>query len=91
LDAIGDHQEKLASIDRYGCTGEMSFLSNNTASASVIAAVETTCYIWNKMSLDKLFRKQGLFKAYLYQLYGVGMADKARQMNTSIGRARISA
>lgn len=63
--------------------GEMSFIVGDVASADVVAENHCELYVWEKASLNKLFRKQSLYKSYIYQLCSVDMAGKLRNMTAS--------
>lgn len=70
----------VADLKSGSFAGELSFLSDETVSADVIADGELRLMVWDKKRLASLFRRQGLFEAYFYSLCSLDVADKLRFM-----------
>ena len=58
--------------------GEMSFVSNQPASADVVAEQPIEFVKWNRRDLDKFFVRNASLKQYFYTLLGLDMAEKLR-------------
>ena len=63
--------------------GAMSFIGEDVASADVVAEKDFELYVWEKPALNKLFRKQSLYRSYIYQLCSADMAGKLKNMTAS--------
>ena len=79
----GDHFVGYAG--RHHFLGEMSMVSGEAASADVTVESGSVIIVWSQEDLDSLYRKNGLFKAYVFQKCGAGMAEKLRQMTRKQG------
>jgi hypothetical protein len=63
--------------------GELSFLSGDKISADVVAMLDTELMLWNKRTLEPLFKRQGLYESYFYSLCSMDVADKLRTMTAA--------
>ena len=61
--------------------GEMSFISDEPVSAHVEAETVVRYYEWKRSTLTALFSKSGLYKTYLFGLFGMQMATRLRATN----------
>ncbi|MBX2867628.1 MAG: cyclic nucleotide-binding domain-containing protein [Acidiferrobacterales bacterium] len=72
----------VADLGNNSFIGEMSFISGDPVSATVRTTEDSLIYIWRPEKLQKLFKKQSLYRMYFYQLCGVDMAGKLRAMKS---------
>ncbi len=63
--------------------GELSFISGDVISADVISAGNTKIMYWDRLALEPLFKKAGLYKSYLHSLCSVDIAQKLRRMTAA--------
>ncbi len=70
---------------RHHFLGEMSMVSGQVASADVTVDAGSVVIAWSQEDLEALYRRNGLFKAYVFQKCGAGMAEKLRQMTRRQG------
>lgn len=73
--------KSMARVRKFEFLGEMTFLDRGEISGDVVVTEKTILYVWSRGRLDSLFRKQALYKSYLYHLCGVDLTAKLRRMN----------
>ena len=67
--------------------GELSFISGEEISADVISAGKTEIMYWDRLALEPLFKRHGLYKPYLHALCSIDIAQKLRRMTTATANA----
>jgi CRP-like cAMP-binding protein len=67
--------------------GELSFISGDEISADVISAGNTEIMYWDRLALEPLFKRHGLYKPYLHALCSVDIAQKLRRMTAATAEA----
>ena len=67
--------------------GELSFISGDEISADVISAGKTEIMYWDRLALEPLFKRHGLYKPYLHALCSVDIAQKLRRMTAATAEA----
>jgi hypothetical protein len=77
-----DDQE-IAILEPGQFVGELSFLSGDEISADVVAMLDTELMLWDKTTLEPLFKRQGLYESYFYSLCSIDVAEKLRTMTTA--------
>jgi CRP-like cAMP-binding protein len=73
----------VARLEAGEFVGELSFISGEVISADVLAEGEAALLGWKRSELEPLFRKQGLFHAYLHSLCSSDIAEKLRRMTAA--------
>jgi hypothetical protein len=74
------HDTEVATLVAGDFAGELSFLSDEPASARVVADGEVRLMCWDKAALQPLFRREGLYETYFHSLCGLDVAGKLRAM-----------
>ncbi len=67
--------------------GELSFISGDVISADVVSAGNTQIMYWDRLALEPLFKRHGLYKPYLHALCSIDIAQKLRRMTTATAHA----
>ena len=81
--SIVKHGNEITQLGAGEFVGELSFISGEVISADVISVGNTKMMYWDRLALEPLFKKHGLYKSYLHSLCSVDIAQKLRRMTTA--------
>lgn len=84
---VRNGRKTLGLLERGQFTGEVSFMSNAPASASVVARGEVRYLEWDREELEKLFKRRPSLRRYIYNLIGQQMARKLHSTTAQLAAA----
>ena len=82
---------EVAHVEKGDFVGEIAFLTEKPATATVVAEDSVRALVFERAKLDQLFRNEAEVAGLIYQLLGRELAQKLRARNTDLMAAMVSA
>ena len=82
---------EVAHAEKGDFVGEIAFLTEKPATATVVAEDSVRALVFERAKLDQLFRNEAEVAGLIYQLLGRELAQKLRARNTDLMAAMVSA
>ena len=80
-------QRSISHLSSGKFVGEISYLSGDPATATVIAATPVECLVWDRKDLQKLTRRRPEFLNVIHAAIGKDLAHKTAQHNLRLSEA----